>query len=60
MLVLLMGIIYEVHHWDGHRWHGMHTMLHEVWYGHSDNIDATSRKFAGSRPDEVDDFFQFT
>jgi hypothetical protein len=28
----------EVRHWEGHRWLGMHTMVHEDWYGHSDNI----------------------
>jgi hypothetical protein len=37
-LVLLMGVIYEVHHCDGLRWHDMHTKFHEGLFGHSDNI----------------------
>jgi hypothetical protein len=38
VLVLLMGLIQEVHCWAGHRWHDMHTKIHEYWFGHSNNI----------------------
>jgi hypothetical protein len=40
MLVLMMALIYEVHNWDGLRWHGMHTKFYEDWHGHSANIAA--------------------
>jgi hypothetical protein len=35
VLVLLMGVIYEVHRWADLRWHDMHTKFHEDWFGHS-------------------------
>jgi hypothetical protein len=38
VLVLLMGVIYEIHCWDGLRWHDKHTKFHEDWYWHSGNI----------------------
>jgi hypothetical protein len=38
MLVLLIGVIYELHHSDGLRWHGMRTECHEDWFGHSGKI----------------------
>jgi hypothetical protein len=38
MLVLLMGVIYEVHRRDGLTRHDMDTKFHEDWFGHSSNI----------------------
>ena len=33
-----MGVAYEVHHWDGLKWHDKHTMFHKDWFGHAGNI----------------------
>jgi hypothetical protein len=33
-----MGMIHEVHNWDGFRWHDIHTKFHEDWFRHSSNI----------------------
>jgi hypothetical protein len=38
ILVLLMGVIYEVHSWEGLRWSDTCTMFHEDWFGDSGNI----------------------
>jgi hypothetical protein len=38
VLVLLMGVIYEVHHWDDFRWHDIFARFYEDWFGHSGNI----------------------
>jgi hypothetical protein len=38
MLVLLMGVIYKVHHWDGLTRHDMHTKFQKDWFGQSSNI----------------------
>jgi hypothetical protein len=35
MLILLMGVIYNVHRWDGIRWHDIHTKSHDDLFGHS-------------------------
>jgi hypothetical protein len=40
VLVLLMGVIYEVHRWDGVRWHDIRTKFQEDWLGHSGNTKA--------------------
>jgi hypothetical protein len=42
MLVLLMEVIYEVHRWDGLRWHDKRTKFHEDWFGLIGNIKVTS------------------
>jgi hypothetical protein len=36
MLVLLMGGIYEIHHWDGIRCHDIRTKSHVDWFRHSE------------------------
>jgi hypothetical protein len=33
VLVLLMGVIYEVYHSDGLRWHDTCTKFHQDWIG---------------------------
>jgi hypothetical protein len=38
VLVLVSGLIYEVHRWDGLRWHDLHTEFLEDWFRHSGNI----------------------
>jgi hypothetical protein len=38
MSVLLMGLICEVHCWDGLGWQEKHTKFHVGWFGHSGNI----------------------
>jgi hypothetical protein len=38
VLVLLMGINYVVHCWDGIRGHNIHIKFHEDLFGHSGNI----------------------
>jgi hypothetical protein len=38
VLLLLMGLIYDIHRWDELRLHYMHTKIHEDWFGHSGNI----------------------
>jgi hypothetical protein len=38
VLVLLMGVIYEVHRWGGLSWHDICTRLHEDWFEHSGYI----------------------
>jgi uncharacterized membrane protein YvlD (DUF360 family) len=38
MSVLLMGAIYELHKWDGLRWHNIHTKFHNDRFKHSSNI----------------------
>jgi hypothetical protein len=35
MLVLLMGVIYEVHRLDGLRWTDKRTKFQEDWFRHS-------------------------
>jgi hypothetical protein len=42
VLVLLMGVIYEVYRGDGLRRHGIHTEFHEDWLRHSRNINVTT------------------
>jgi hypothetical protein len=42
MLVLLMEAIYEVHPWDGIRWHDIHTKFHEDY---TSNIKVITSKF---------------
>jgi hypothetical protein len=38
VLVLLRGVIYETHRWDGLRWHAIYTMTHDVRCRHSSII----------------------
>jgi hypothetical protein len=38
VLVLLMGLIYEVHSLDGLRCHDMLTVFNKDWFWHSGNI----------------------
>jgi hypothetical protein len=38
VLVLLMGLIYEVHRWDGLWWHDIHTKSHDDMFRHSITI----------------------
>jgi hypothetical protein len=38
VLVLLTGMIYEVHRSDGLKRHDIRTKFHEDWFGHSGNI----------------------
>jgi hypothetical protein len=38
VLILLMGVIYELHRWDGLRSYDLNTKFHEDWFGHSGNI----------------------
>jgi hypothetical protein len=40
VLVLLMGMIYEVHRWDGTWPHDTDIKFHEDWLGNSDNVKA--------------------
>jgi hypothetical protein len=40
VLVLLMGMMYEIHRSDNLRCHDIHTKFHEDWFGHSGNIKA--------------------
>jgi hypothetical protein len=35
MLVLMMGGINELGHWNWVRWHDMHTKFHEDWFKNS-------------------------
>lgn len=39
MLILLMGINYEIHHYDGLRWYDIQTKFHDSRFGHSSNIN---------------------
>jgi hypothetical protein len=39
MLVLLRGVIYEVHRWEGLKWHDTRTKFNEDWFGRSGNIN---------------------
>jgi hypothetical protein len=34
VLVLLVGVIYEVHHWDGLRWNDKFNKFHGDWFGY--------------------------
>jgi hypothetical protein len=38
VLVLLMGVIYEVYRYDGPRWHDINTKFHEDCFGHSSTV----------------------
>jgi hypothetical protein len=38
VLLLLMGLIYEAHRWDGLRWHDLCNKFHEDLFKHSGNI----------------------
>jgi hypothetical protein len=38
VLLLLIGLIYEVHHWDGLTWHNIYTKFREDRLEHSGNI----------------------
>jgi hypothetical protein len=42
VLVLLMGVIYEVHRSDELRWHNIHSKFHEHWFERSGNIKAAT------------------
>jgi hypothetical protein len=37
-MVLLMGVIYEVRHWNDFRLHDIRTKFYEDLFGNSDNI----------------------
>jgi hypothetical protein len=45
VLVLVMGVIYEVHLSDGLEWHDIHNKFHEDLYNCSSNINVPPRKF---------------
>jgi hypothetical protein len=45
MLVLLMREIYELCHWDGLRWHDIHTKFREDWFRNSGNIKVLTQQF---------------
>jgi hypothetical protein len=36
--VLVKGVIYELHRWDGLKWHDICTKFHEDWFRNSGNI----------------------
>jgi hypothetical protein len=38
VLVLLMRGICELCHWNGLRWHGIHTEFHDDWFRHLSDI----------------------
>jgi hypothetical protein len=38
VLILLMGGIYEISHWNGLRWHDIHTKFHNDQFRHSSDI----------------------
>jgi hypothetical protein len=42
VLVLLMGVIYEVHRSDGLRWHDIHTKSHDDRFRHSINFKGST------------------
>jgi hypothetical protein len=42
VLVLLMGEIYEVHRWDGFKWHNIHMTFNDDQFGHWSNIKVTA------------------
>jgi hypothetical protein len=44
VLVLLMGVSFEVHRWDGLRWQDIHAEFHEDWFGHSGNTPRQSER----------------
>jgi hypothetical protein len=44
LLVLLMGVTYKVHRWDGLRCHESHTRFHEDLFKHSNNINRIASK----------------
>jgi hypothetical protein len=45
MLVLQMKKDYEVHSYDGLRWHDINTKFHEDWYRRSINVKGFPRQF---------------
>jgi hypothetical protein len=44
VLVLLMGVIYDLHHSDDLRWHDTPNKIPEYWFEYSGNIKVITSK----------------